>query len=467
MKKILSLLLISLFCFTLFVSCEGENKKGDDSGVSSPISSSISSSSESGSSEEPTAEPVEIKTESDLQNVKNNLNGSYYLANDITLTEPFVTLGSYEQPFSGYFNGNGRTISGMNITSNVFRTDGSSLEYFAGMFACVTGTVEKLTLDGFGVTIDSDAIASTDYSDKIAENQTAVLSGAVAITDFDIHVGVVGNNKGILNEITVSAELSVKPATDTARIRAGVIAGKNSGKITCCTTTGNMDLESSDGYIRAGGIVGYTNGNGKIVSCKSKANLTLKTTNGGKINAGGLIGNMECGEVYSCYAGGNVTAMNEQGKKSSLGGLIGLIDNTDAYALNLTTGVYEKSDKLIENENMDVIVSKSITQGVVKETVSTKKGASGGVIGQMSVYATADTKIIIRENGGAGTSQGTLKKQGGFCGEYEVFDGVSVDAVTDFTTLGENYEFVDNECFAEDEQATIVGGIAIPPEMIF
>lgn len=495
MKKILALLAVLIFSISLVCSCGkdkgGQSSKSSSIEESSPISSSstsdtsslsdvsdTSSSSEtssipssSGSSDtsdgEALKDATEIKTESDLKNIKNGLSGKYYLANDITLTEPFVTLGSYEQPFSGYFSGNGHTISGMNVTSNVFRIDGSSLEYYAGMFACVTGTVEKLKLTDFSVTLNSEVIASTDYAEKLAENETAVLSGAVAITDFDIHAGVVGNNKGVLNEITVTAEMSIKPATDTARIRAGVIAGKNSGKITCCTSSGLIDAESTDGYIRAGGIVGYTNGNGKIVSCKSKASLNLKTTNGGKINAGGLIGNMECGEVYSCYAEGSVTANNVQGKKSSLGGLIGLVDNTDAYTLNLTTNVYEKSDKLIENESMGISISRSYAQGVVMENTSTKKGASGGFIGQISVYATADTKIIIRENGATGTTEGTLKKQGGFAGEYEVFDGVNSTAVTDFTSLGENYEFNSNVCKVADDQATLSSDIEIPSELLF
>lgn len=460
MKKLISLLAVIVLCVAFAFSCgKGDGGAGKDS-----KSTAISSFSPSTTHEEIPSDATEIRTEEDLKAVKNDLNGKYYLGCNIMLSEEFETIGSYDVPFSGYFNGNGYSVDGLKIKSGALSVDGSSAELFVGLFACVTGTVEKLTLNAFTVNVDEQFISSCGYGELLAQNQTAVLSGAVAITDFDIHVGVAGNNKGILNEINASVNFSVKPSCETARLRVGALAGKNSGKITCCVSVGEISCESDDGYIRVGGTAGYCNAFSKVVECKSSMRINAKTINGGKINAGGIIGNMECGEAYRCYAEGSITTNNVQSKKTASGGLIGLVDNTDAYVLDLTTNAYSKSDKLTKNGSMGIIVKNCYANVNLQENTSTKKGASGAFIGQLSVFATVDTQIFIKENGALGDVKGTLNGKGGFSGSYEVFDGVNALAVTNYSL--DYFEFVDNKCVASDSLAQKTS-VVVPDDIGF
>lgn len=62
--------------------------------------------------------PYLIKTEEDLKKVGENLNLCYKLANDITLTEKWTPIGTKENPFTGVFDGDGHSISNLNIENN-------------------------------------------------------------------------------------------------------------------------------------------------------------------------------------------------------------------------------------------------------------------------------------------------------------------------------------------------------------
>ena len=54
------------------------------------------------------SETVEITTEDELFAIADDLNGSYKLMNDITLTKSWKTIGKSVTPFTGVFDGNGR-----------------------------------------------------------------------------------------------------------------------------------------------------------------------------------------------------------------------------------------------------------------------------------------------------------------------------------------------------------------------
>ena len=452
MKKIIVFLLVCIISIFGLLGCKDGNKSGEKSSKSSQTTSSSASHGEIPSN------AVAITTEDGLNAIRNDLTATYYLASDITLTSTFATIGDYENPFNGTFNGNGYTISNMNITSSVLSVDGSSLGYFAGMFACITGTVKNVTFKNFTVTIDASSIASTDYL-QIIKNAG---STETPITDLDVHAGIVANNKGFIDSVNASVNISVKPENSIARVRAGAIAGKNSHKIANCVASGSVTSETTDGYGRVGGIAGYANTSNKIYSCTSSVDISAKTTNGGKINSGGIVGNMECGEISYCHSFGQITTNNLQKKKSAIGGLIGLIDNTDAYVLNSTTNAYEKSEKLIKNKTMNVTVRNNYSSGTVSENTSVKKGSAGGLIGEISVFATDDTLIYIADNSTVSKTEGTLNLKGGFLGSYEVFDGVNTTAVTNLSDLGKKFVFSSNRCLYQDALATQTDDISVP-----
>jgi len=96
---------------------------------------------------------VELRTEGDVIAFRNAVNGGISFAgqtvrvvNDIALIENHVPIGTGANPFRGHFDGQGFTISGMNISNSSIAT--------AGFFGTVIGTqtqnasIRNLTVEG-------------------------------------------------------------------------------------------------------------------------------------------------------------------------------------------------------------------------------------------------------------------------------------------------------------------------------
>lgn len=107
-------------------------------------------------------ETKDIATEKELQEISKDLYGSYRLTADITLTEPWTPVGIYfsnyeffapewwTYAFRGSFDGNGHTISGLQIRSSnanvsgyadqaaVWHDDGNRADGCAAMFGAIT-----------------------------------------------------------------------------------------------------------------------------------------------------------------------------------------------------------------------------------------------------------------------------------------------------------------------------------------
>ena len=60
---------------------------------------------------------TQITDEAGLKAIADDLAGSYVLANDITLSEEWVPIGTSGTPFTGMFDGGGHTIKGLTIKS--------------------------------------------------------------------------------------------------------------------------------------------------------------------------------------------------------------------------------------------------------------------------------------------------------------------------------------------------------------
>ena len=76
-----------------------------------------------------TDSPYLITTEAELAAVENDLKKVYQLQNDITLSKIWTPVGTYATAFSGTFDGNGHTISGIVVNSSVEVHQSGSTSY--------------------------------------------------------------------------------------------------------------------------------------------------------------------------------------------------------------------------------------------------------------------------------------------------------------------------------------------------
>jgi hypothetical protein len=114
----------TLITLTLILGACGNNIESTDSFISQSSSN---------------IEFTQISTLSQLKSIRNNLSGNYQLINDIDLlSEEWLPMGSEALPFSGIFDGQGYTISNLNLTSS---------QIFVGFFSHNIGQIKNLEFD--------------------------------------------------------------------------------------------------------------------------------------------------------------------------------------------------------------------------------------------------------------------------------------------------------------------------------
>ena len=224
-------------------------------------------------SAEEAAEPVSIASLDEIT----DMNGSYKLSGDITVTEP---LGSSSNKFNGTFDGNGHTV-----TINIEKNDSN-----VGMFAY----------------LDTNAVVKNFVVDTATvTNTSGTATGAIA-----------GTSKGTISDIRVK-EIAVTGMEKTG----GLVGVMESGATLtrCCIDSGTVK-KGNTGDTGFGGIVGYNAGT--ISYCSS--NVTMDHSEARNIYdyTGGIAGqNYETAIITDCYAMGSF--VEKPNKSDSIGGICG------------------------------------------------------------------------------------------------------------------------------------------------
>jgi filamentous hemagglutinin family protein len=205
-----------------------------------------------------------VNTVYDLQNIENNLSGTYALGTNIDATATaswnsgagFVPIGNANTPFTGTFNGGGNTISNptINLPSSTY----------VGLFGLVG--------------------AYTGTSNGLVEN-VGVVGGSV-IGNFEVG-GLAG---GIFGTVTNSY------ATDAVNGNSyvGGLIGGSSGSVIQSYATGTVTGNSGSSLV--GGLIG-ANGNGTVIQSYA---IGMVIGGSGSSFVGGLIGG-NGGTVTSSY----------------------------------------------------------------------------------------------------------------------------------------------------------------------
>ncbi len=271
-----------------------------------------------------------VYSTTDLQNINNNLNGDYALANafDASSVSNWVPLGvdsggtiqNSGGGFNGIFEGLGNTISN-------FSLDLPGVEY-VGLFGFAGGasTIRDLTLSGGSVTGNGDAEmgALAGEADGVVDNALSNLAVNGAGDDVG---GLVGAGQFDSTEIANSSSSGTVTATDDAD--AGGLVGYMQGTIVSSHATGSV---SAGNGTDIGGLVGYASE--EIEGSYATGNVSA----GDDTNIGGLAGYTASG-IENSYAAGSVSA----GQNADAGGLAG-------YASSAVTGSHATGSVTIGSE---------------------------------------------------------------------------------------------------------------------
>ena len=178
------------------------------------------------------------------------------LTTNIDLTgEAWTPIGSESNPYTGTFDGQNHTISGMTL---------ENAESYSGLFGNVTGTVRDFTVTG-SITITGDETVSR-------------VGGAV---------GSLGTASagGTVSGVTSGVNITVSAGNDHIGGVVGSMPENSSPTVESCVYTGNITVTVEAGSVA--GIVGYIR-TGTIQNCANQGGISINT--GGNGSVGGILG---------------------------------------------------------------------------------------------------------------------------------------------------------------------------------
>ena len=299
--------------------------------------------------------------------------GTYYLANDITITKPYAE-------FKGKLDGNGHTIS-VNGAPSAFTklssANVSNLTIKAGQTAAApSGHVAALAGTANGVFTNVHVIVNYDYTDPVAVK----VAGLIAIVD----------GATIITGCTAKGSINI-PFENTANSETsacgGLVAFTDKQKLDIVQCVNYVDIVNMQERTNVGGILGQANGT-YTVTIDSCANYGVLTSTCGGDNGDE---NMHCGHggIVGQFSGNaNVNNGDKPPKDSKA-----VITNSRNYAdLTVLKGsLAAAKDKMAGGIFGRIYGSNNVTvEGCVNsgniESAATGWGASGGIAGQAETY---------------------------------------------------------------------------------
>ena len=318
---------------------------------------------------------------------------------------------NFQASFSAVFEGNSHTISNLYINRS---------DLYVGLFGYMSfAEVQNVGLVEGNVTGLTNAGSLAGYSIR-GTISACYTTGNVAGRDYV--GGLVGRYEG--NEIS----MSYATGNATGKVDVGGLVGFNTGKISACYTTGNVNGVGERSY--AGGLVGQNEDT--ISACYATGDVTAEEE---RSYAGGLVGRNESEEegtyglIRDSYATGNATA---EGESSSAGGLVvinsGRISSSYATGNATAEGEYAAAGGLVGGNNEGRIFASYATGSA---TASATKGITPfAVAGGLAAYSSRGGIRTCHATGNAIATGEKRSAAGGLVGHKESRGTIHVSYAT-------------------------------------
>ena len=365
---------------TLYASWSKDTTGGDQEEPEEPDGRPTRLPSDNTSEEPADAEYTEIATAEELNAIRDNLNGNYRLIADIDLSQVTATGGTYDvdglgwcpigadkdalaDGFTGIFDGNGHTISGLTITGEVPYKD-------VGLFARVEGgTIRNLKLANCKIEGGRSAVRCGCLAGYVSENEETgkqalienckITSGEIKfltakdVISENIAVGGITGymGKGVIRNCSSKADVTYFsneqefPTAACSRFLGGITGYLQGGTVTRCNNTGVVscfrdyygqwsDAEEGDVvaaaltgkhvYAITGGICGVGADGGRITECYNTGQvdaymvndyhlMSVNCTSYSNTMSGGICGALYLStEILNCYNTGRIQSYSDR-----------------------------------------------------------------------------------------------------------------------------------------------------------
>ena len=281
--------------------------------------------------------PYIIKTEEQLKAIKNNLTAHFKLGANIVLNanDNWTPIGDTTYYFSGSLDGDGYTISNLNIEKT---------ENYAGLFGYTTAKIKNVKLNNVTVSgkgyvgalagYISGEVSNIEVTNTNITGTAEYIGGAIgytnaiadgikvtggSVTGYKTVGGIIGQNSyAVKNSYSLNCEI-----TGTEREYVGGLIGYAYSTVTLCYS--NCDVTSVHNYV--GGLCGYSGS--EVSKCYATGDVV------GVSYVGGLCGQNNS-TVINCFATGGAKSVNG----NYVAGLAGYNSSTitNSYAIGFVEG---------------------------------------------------------------------------------------------------------------------------------
>lgn len=271
---------------------------------------------------------TKISTEAQLRAIAHDLNGSYVLTQDITLTDEWTPIGTSDNPFKGTLDGQGHTIKGLTVGNGANNDSNKNKAFF--------GFTNGATVTNIGFTsavVKGHEQAAIVVAQAISSTLSNIYVSGV-VTGHD-HVGTIaGDARGTTDHpTTITNCVSTAAALSTEHQGGGIAGWTNNSTFSYNIAYGAVTAPQNG----AGGITGMVDNDGSntVYTSNISAAPYIKGTNdrthgiNGWCNNSSNTGsnNLSWAEtVY--YVGGNKKNATDITEPSNGSGIHGTVTST-------------------------------------------------------------------------------------------------------------------------------------------
>jgi len=243
-----------------------------------------------------------IYTQGQLMTRLLNSSGSFRLGGDIVLTGQWMPIHG----FSGVLDGNGHTISGLNISRGGHNGDWNT---YLGLFGRTNGTIKNLNITNATITLGSN-------HGGVGRAGVGLVAGRLA--------GHGAGFQGRVDNVSVSYSTII---VDRCLSYVGAIVGLGSGSITNASVysvslRGNGDM---------GGVVGFGYNVSVIASTIHDVAIWHWSVHATR-SVGGVVGYLHLGGIHNNEVSGLAVTNNGPNPPANVGAVVGVQDTRVAAA---------------------------------------------------------------------------------------------------------------------------------------
>lgn len=334
-----------------------------------------------------TANPYRVASQSDLNAIRYCPSSAFILTQDIALTGSWTPIGTRAASFTGDFDGDGHTITGL-VMDNTSAPSGEPV----GLFGMAQGsTMRDLTIFGGQASVTRDEVG------LLVGNCEECAVASVEVTG---SVSALGDNVGGLAGILQGTTSTLANSSSAAMVQGHSLTGGLVGLVSSATVTDACASGAVTGTTKVGGITGAASHPALLDRTCATGAVT------GSQQVGGLVGVLGVTDaptpgfgatISRSFASGNVTATDLS--RAEAGGLVGALWNSNlakpivnSFASGSVAGAGFVGGLVGSAVGNDALTETSYAVGAVSGPAG---NFTGGVFGEVGSTAAINYNALV------------------------------------------------------------------------